>query len=278
VKVCLTIDLDSKNQNNISFDVENLDFDYAEELQVFCRHVPCTLFARIDQQIRDRLGLSYVYDMACMCDAEIGWHPHIFELGEQVKQSKSEDFIVEQLEEMYQHDIVKQCRMMRIGACQGGNLIASWIEDKFDIDSSSMPGCKRMDEIRHYDWSRCGNDPYRPSREDYQSPGDLQFCEIPIAVVPTLTSYDIGKKLRVLSPAYKSDIFEAAIADLNREHVVLAFHGDELSGDYKDDLYECGLSNVIANLDLLETKYDVEYVSLSQLHDWWCPRFGEEGR
>lgn len=273
--VALTIDLDSKNQN-IKNDVENLDFNFKKELLQFLKEIkkPVTFFTREDQQTieSNESLIPFVKSMSENFDIEIGWHPHFFEKNNTIKNL---DYLLQCLKDVWQKtEWVRECKIVRIGACQNSNEIMDWLSDKFIIDSSAMPGCVRKDSFRNYDWETTKQSPYFPNREDYRTPGDLKILEIPISTIFVKTNYDTYPKRRIVNLNYKCEIFKESINNnieelKNTNCIVTCSHADELEFGYENDLYCFGIETYLKNISFLEEKFEIQYTKLEDYANWW---------
>jgi len=275
----LTIDTDGINQNNINFEINNLCFDYSKELMnFFYLKIPTTVFVRIDEQISREFYPLHVYDIIkesiSNIDSslvELGWHPHFFDFEN--GKYKSTSNYVKIVEEMiyWKEHIPIPMHSIRMGACQFNNKIMQTIcKLGFKYDSSGLSGCKRKDELRHYDWSRIDNRPYHPCEKDYQSKGSLELWELPITTIPIKTIYDNIPKIRAVNPCIKKKLFQKYFKDFNGELeiLVIAFHADELITGYKDDLYDYGFENITSNLEFLNKTLDLDW---KLIKDFKCP-------
>lgn len=273
---CLTIDLDSINQNSI-FDINNLNFDYKKELKLFCKNLSnCTLFPRIDKQVSENYSKDFVYEIALNVhkNPEIGWHPHVYQkLENQIKQVTSEKEIVQFLNELYEDPLINKMKIFRMGNCQGGNQIYKWLDGKFDISSSSMSGCCRQDEIRYYNWSETSNVPYHPSIKNYMIEDKLnhKILEIPLTTIFIKTCYDKNPKKRVINLSYRKEIFEyhikLSISELKKiPIIIISCHAEEFIKGHFNDLYEYGIDNCLYNLDFFNKLFKPQYIDLKQFN------------
>ncbi len=254
MQIAITIDTDSVNQNNRYFDNTRPVFGYEKELNGLLSSLglPTTVFVRIDQQVRD-VYRDYLYMWKAVdAGAELAWHPHVFGHNGQILRGEA---ILENLVEVYDSNpILEDVTGIRVGGAQMNravmNKIAEW---KFIYDSSCVPGLSRDDRLRSYDWSQADRVPYNPSRDDYQSPGDLPVLEIPITVFLIETKYDQGiPKLRQANLSYRPELFRTAFEsflETRQELLVFASHGEETIHGYEDQLYVYGVDNYLCNLD-----------------------------
>lgn len=144
------------------------------------------------------------------------------------------------------------------------------------IDFSSLPGHLvwwSIDGERILvDWHRAPGGPYRPSRDDYQRPGDapLDVLELPIASFPA-SAMTIGK--RILWRVAHGELSLAGVAKKTRmmtqpwpsaPHAadVLAFHF------HPEELTPEGIASFSRNVALLKRAFDPEFVTASEAASW----------
>jgi len=278
MKTIISVDFDARFQNRppwssfgkSQFDVSPI-VNFVERFQQ-----PVTVFAREDiETIRD-FGTNHFYDLVnsirSLAPIEIGWHPHVFDGQNAIKE---EDVLLSELIKIYnQSQFVQQCKLVRIGACQSGNLIMRFLADNFDIDSSAMSRCTRKDSLRWYDWSETQGNIYYPSVFDYKILGDVShdILEIPITTLDVFAPYDEFPKRRILNPSIRASIFQKSVADSKEslsslDCLVVACHAEELEPGYFNDLYFYGLDNFFDNLIFLEATFDCKYTSFHNMHN-----------
>lgn len=215
-----------------------------------------TAFVRIDHQIKDLFD-DYLYVLKKLpksgFDVDIGWHPHC----------KANELV-----EIYQTlPVIKTMRSVRMGgAMMDNSIMASLVKMGFKVDSSAMPGCKRNDNRRKYDWSHCGNSTYYPGLVDYQSGGTPchPILEVPMTTIPIQAPY--GMRRRYINPTIKHEIFSEAFSRyaLFLPFIVVIFHPDQLLEGYEDDLYCYGMTNFVENMKFMKSVLgEVEYQSLA---------------
>jgi hypothetical protein len=213
------------------------------------RGIPVTWFVRADPQLRAVYGSpSYLLEdqSALWRDLkgrgdEIGWHPHLVSLAD------DGSFRAERDERRQEDDLRSTCAELRarkheffsvrVGEAIGSNIVMHTLADLgLRVDSSAIPGRRRHDEARTFDWAPTPNVPYRPSVADYRVPGHpaLPILEIPMTALPVHAPFDPGPLLRYANLAYRPAIFASALdrwfeADGRADTVLtLILHPDEL--------------------------------------------------
>jgi hypothetical protein len=103
---------------------------------------------------------------------------------------------------------------VRMGEAIGGNLILRTLAGLgLEVDSSAIPGRRRLDRDRWFDWSGSPNTPFRPSVADYRVPGspELPILEVPMTVSLVHAPFDPDPLPRYTNLAYHPAIFAAAL-------------------------------------------------------------------
>lgn len=240
-------------------------------------HLKTTWFVRADNQLKDVYGTAaYLLEehavlwrqMECTGD-EIGWHPHIYEWSEAQKS------YIPDLNEIRRSEKLRQVReelvgrgnlhtSARMGEAFHTNASMKTLENlSVKVDATAIPGRKRQDPSRWFDWSTTSNEPYYPSETDYRVPGlesHLDLLEVPMTTAPIKTSYDPIPFFRYLNPIYQPDIFKSAIewvlkayVDPDNEYfLTLALHPDEvIPKDKPHELYAFSLGALKFNMNFL---------------------------
>lgn len=279
MKTIISVDFDARFQNRppwsspgkSQFDISSI-VNFVERFQR-----PITVFAREDAETIQEFGTNYFYDlvnsMQRFAPIEIGWHPHIFDDGGNAV--REEAVLLSELRKILnQSRFVQHCKLVRVGACQGGNSIMSFLAESFDIDSSAMSRCTRKDSLRWYDWSETHGGVYYPSVTDYRVPGDLthDILEVPITTLDIFAPYDDLPKRRILNPSVRASLFQKSVVDsksylASLDCLVVACHAEELEPGYMNDLYVYGLDNFFDNLHFLEGAFDCEYTDFQDMYN-----------
>ena len=127
---------------------------------------------------------------------EIGWHPNLYRRqGGRWEREADDDALARQMhrgaEAVRARGWRPQCS--RIGENMGSNRIMQTLEEiGLQYDSTAMPGRRRDDAERRFDWRDAPETPYRPARADYRRPGEpaVNLTEIPMTMVPVMADYD----------------------------------------------------------------------------------------
>lgn len=266
--IVFTFDVDSIGQNSIhynnkpNFDLEKeifglFDFIISSGIKKF------TAFPRIDLQIEKTFNdFHHVEKMIPSIDGiEIGWHCHF--INEKNNDIHEENEVIDQMRLIYHNSDIRKCASVRVGGCFMTNRIIEFLDHcKFICDSTALPG-RMEDSKRKYDWSRCGNTCYKPSRIDYQTNGSNCFN---ITEVPMTTVIGAGKR-RYLNPCLKPEIFRQMI-DFSLNYLnclVIVFHADQLKNGYEDDFYKYGFDNFHNNMIYLLSQRSFNFKNVKDL-------------
>jgi hypothetical protein len=123
---------------------------------------------------------------------EVGIHIHTWawdqELSKwvQTKDAKQEIEIVLRSLDMFRKKLGFTPSSVRMGWNAMSNEIMTTLDAcGLLVDASAIPGTFSLGKFGNrdniYDWSRTPNEPYHPSYEDYQSPGNMNILEVPIS-------------------------------------------------------------------------------------------------
>jgi hypothetical protein len=210
-----------------------------------------TWFVRVDNQIADLYGRpAYLLEQyralfeSLIDDGdEIGWHPHLYRLdGEAWRQEIDDEVLARNMSaaitDMKAAGFTPACG--RIGEAYGSNGIMATFDDLgIGIDSTAMPGRKRIDEHRMLDWSDTPGGAYRPSITDYRIPGNpaRSVIEIPMSMLKVKAEYDPQPFLRYLDLSYRNSALAVGVDDLVREapYLVAVTHPSALLREFEPD-------------------------------------------
>ena len=133
--------------------------------------------------------------------------------------------------------------VIRIGEAYHSNELMLFLNEiGLRADSSALPGRKRSDDEKVFDWESTPNHPYRPSRHDCRIPEtpELGLWEIPMNTVPTQVSYDRVPLLRYLNPAFHPTAFNEGVTSFLREYdvAVSVMHLFEIVSEFFSDSKE----------------------------------------
>lgn len=270
--LAVTIDID---QDGMAFGVERDELRWTSVeivprlAEVFAaRGVRATWFIRADNQLADVYGnaawlLEEYEDLwSSLRDAghDLAWHPHVYRRGESGGYETETDGsrCAEQLEWIH-GDLT--ARGHRFGAVRVGEAFhaneAMQTLDRLGlrIDSTAIPGRKRNDAGRMFDWEPTANEPYHPSRTDYRVPGPdaLSILEVPMTSIPIRAPYDEVALRRYVNLAYRADLLGPALAEHadGLSTLVTIVHPEEAVRSPGNPLYGEGLPEIERNLDLI---------------------------
>jgi len=157
----------------------------------------------------------------------------------------------------------------------------------YQVDSTGMPGRKRIGPERHFDWQGTPNEPFHPSEADYRVPGSpsLKVLEIPMTTMQFKADFDPRPMLRYASLTYRPDIFAAGLRGYlseNRERekqcLVFVVHPAELdermASNGTDQLYSFDVDALRQNLEVTVEAIHANggaysFCTLSELADHW---------
>lgn len=269
VMVALTIDTDSDEYfGNLSeTDVSAKPilgwrgFDEGRKLLVdaagehrdsFGRAPRFTWFVRCDGQIgREHGDPAYLlreyrdwWDRRLEAGDQVAWHPHLYRRddGEWIQETDTgrlERDLVSSFAAF--GDAGYSSSAVRVGEAYQTNETMRVLSDLgLRADSSAIPGRRRDDGCKSFDWETTPNGPYRPSGSDYRVAGSpaLPIWEIPMNTVATRASYDREPLCRYVNVAFVPGLLDEGLASFVAEHDVLVTitHPFELMPEFfRDD-------------------------------------------
>jgi len=210
-----------------------------------------TWFVRCDSQIKAQCG-QFGYLLSRYNDwwkgridvgDEIQWHAHLcrLERGAWRQETNLKPILKDLLEGSKAfEDFGIRPTTIRIGEAYHSTELMRFLKELgLWADSTALPGRKRSDNEKVFDWESTPNHPYRPSRNDYRIPGipELGLWEIPMNTVPTQVSYDGVPLLRYLNPAFHPIAFNEGVTSFLREYdvAVSVMHLFEMVPDFFSD-------------------------------------------
>lgn len=230
-------------------------------------------FIRADNQIADLFdspaSLFSIYSELFKSLAEKGhelaWHPHLsHKVNSEWIQDFNQEKIIAQLKESYE-DILSndfELKTARIG----GNFFSSAIHKTLEnlgihYDSSAMPGRKRDDIDRKFNWECTMQLPYYPSIDDYRVPSmsNNSLLELPLSMIPIKTSYDKESYLRYVDLTFHHKIMRASLKNYisQQPYLITVSHPGVLT--YKSSQKPHGLLNYSIENFYKNIKYIVDY-------------------
>jgi hypothetical protein len=243
-----------------------------------------TWFVRADNQLKEVYGTAaylllehaQIWSQMESSGDEVAWHPHLYEWCEAKRQyvSDQDEFrSVEKLNNTYSELRTKGFDFLsvRIGEAFHSNATMHAVEQLgLKVDSTAIPGRKRHDESRVFDWEATPNEPYYPSRTDYRIP-DLanhrNILEVPMTTVPIKADYDTDYLRRYLNPSFFHANFKegldrhlAARSPQKKveEFMTIILHSDEVfATERTHSLYSFSLEEVRKNVAYLLNALEV---------------------
>ena len=301
-KVCITIDTDADpliedHKTSVSF--KNLDYslnkisDKILELENKMNiKLPVSWFVRVDNQIKDEFGsydwilnnYSKFWENERLKKNEIHWHSHIYEkIDDKWVFPNDKSFYLSEIEKIFNFLKKKhfEPKCIRMGEAYMNNDIMKLLRNLgLKADSSCIPGRKRKDKEKFFDWSRAKNLPYFPSDYDYQEEEKVKknFLEIPMNTITTKCEYDKKPLLRYMNLAFKSDITYIGLEKFIRDNDLLKTisHPYEFFDKFKNN--KILLSN---NLNALEEninnmikfcnkfKKNIKFIKISEIINFY---------
>ena len=152
---------------------------------------------------------------------ELGWHPHSADVADLTNSHEALGAVA------------FQPRVARLGKSLGSNQLMQTLASLgLRADSTALPGRRRQDQSRSFDWSVTPDQPYYPGAADYRSPGPepLPILEIPFSMVPIQAPYDKIPLKRYVNLAFKSEYLASALARKvqSAEELVVVIHPADL--------------------------------------------------
>jgi len=217
--------------------------------------LPVTWFIRADMQVKENtgnamglfLGWRDFWDGVRASGSECAWHPHLYKRHGHKWTTIREPGRLKAEADKIRHEMSGEewkPTTCRIGESVGSNELMGFL-DSIGIlaDSSALPGRKRDDGLRWFDWSGTPTDPYRPARGDYRRPsrargaGDraegeesLSILEIPFTMAGIRAPYDkveaSGTVRRYMDLSFAPELLEKAVSRIvhNVDYLMLVVH------------------------------------------------------
>lgn len=296
--ICLTFDTDSdplekNHKNSISFNnldssldkISNKIKNIEDKIQL---KIPSSWFVRIDNQIKSEFGnydwllkkYSKYWEKEIFNQNEIHWHAHIYEnSNNNWVFPKSDDFFLMNIEKIYKFIIKNnfhpQC--IRVGEAYMTNNIMNFLNDLgLKADSSCIPGRSRKDEEKFFDWSSAPNNPYFPSKSNYQlnDKNQSKFLEIPMNTIKTKCSYDKSYLLRYANLAFKNEVINQGLREYinNNDLLVTISHPYEFFDTFNSNtsLFSNNLNSLEHNIKSIieickEQKKEVKFIKINEI-------------
>jgi hypothetical protein len=251
--------------------------------------IPLTWFVRSDNQIKfykkkstwllEKYKAFWKKEMSN--GSELQWHAHLYRReNENWFQENNIDKIKKDLKSNLR-DIKRYYKpeCVRIGEAYMNNNLMNFLKKiKLRADSSCLPGRKRHDKEKYFDWSHSRNQPYFPSNINYQKNQNkiLDFLEIPMNTIYTKTTYDKEPIKRYINLSFKPQILKKNLNKFikNNKFLVSITHPYEILKMFKNrknsklvtfDIFS--LRDNIEQIIAISKKNELEmkFITMSQL-------------
>ena len=296
--LCITFDTDAdpiaqNHKNSITF--KNLDFTLnkiSNQISLIEKKlnlkIPLSWFVRIDNQIQEIFGdydwilqkYSKFWDEQLAKKNEIHWHAHIYQMiNNQWSFPNNDEVFIGYIEEIF--NFIKKnnynFNCIRIGeAYMNNNIMNALKKIGLKADSSSIPGRRRDDKEKKFDWSNSPNKPYFPSKNDYQTSSEVNddFVEIPMNTISTKCSYDKSHLLRYANLAFKNEVVKDGLRDYIKRNdlLVTVSHPYEFFNNFNNntELMQNDLSSLEININSIleickELDKKVNFISVNKI-------------
>jgi len=215
------------------------------------KRAPLTWFIRCDRQVREQYR-DYLYllneyrdwwELRVKAGDDVQWHAHVCRLenGRWIQETDIKNIrkdLREGKESLERYGLFPKA--VRIGESYHSNELTAVISElSLKVDSTALPGRKRRDEEKSFDWKITPNHPYHPSMRDYRVEGEPAYShwEIPMNTVCTQVSYDKLPIWRYVNLAFHPGILDSGLATFFKEYDVLVSitHPFELVSQFFQD-------------------------------------------
>jgi len=301
IYICLTFDTDS--DPNPSFDQKYkniLGWKGMSGIYLIRKHInklekkyqiklPLTWFVRCDDQIKYYKKKSTwllekyknFWENELSIGSELQWHAHLYnKTGQNWKQKTKLNEIKKELRKNLSE--VKKFyspKCIRIGEAYMSNNLMRYIKKlNLKADSTSLPGRKRKDKEKNFDWSLSGNQPYFPSSTNYQKKQkkDFNFIELPMNTINTKTSYDKKSIKRYINLSFKPSILSKGLKSYIKvnKYLISITHPYELLNMFKNNknskLITFNISSLEKNIQQIisiakQNKLNPKFVTINEL-------------
>lgn len=247
------------------------------------RHLKYTWFVRCDRQLENLYGkpdylldkFRKLWEERQAAGDEIAWHPHIYDHDFNVL--KDEEQLVKDLEDCFGiFDSFRfEVNASRMGRSYCSNVVIKALTKLgLKIDSTAMPGRKRIDKLNLIDWESTPCQPYHPSKDNYRIPGKKHYnlLEIPFSMIETKATYDAKSIKRYMNLTYQHDIVKESLSEFVKENnlMVALMHPSEVVKKEEHPLLSFDIGVVKKNLDLIfseceKVRKDVCFITISEV-------------
>jgi hypothetical protein len=266
--ICLTFDTDSDPDSN-NFELDNYKKDIlgwsgfdigsksilkkitkiSKENNIL---IPMTWFIRIDDQIKSCQGSAgWIYKKynkfwkkIIKKNGSIQWHIH---LNSKINNLWTKEHSIKKMIEMltrnykYFEKIYKKPDCIRIGEAFMNQSLSKKIQDLgIKADSSALPGRKRFDNQKKFDWLNVKNQPYFMSTNNYKRAvckiNKKNLLEIPMNTIFTKCSYDKKKIKRYVNLSFYNNILKKNLGSFikKKNYLITMTHPFEIVKKFKN--------------------------------------------
>ena len=238
--------------------------------------IPQTWFVRVDSQIRYYHGksdwlldkYSKFWRKITKNHGGIEWHIHLNKLNKDNSWSNENKQAVVKRMLIENYRIFKSYKIpncIRIGEAVMTNNIAKIIKNlKIQADSSSLPGRKRRDKTKFFDWSKSLNEPYYMNNKNYQKEAltnkKSNLLEVPMNTILSKCQYDKKPIKRYYNLSFYKKILTKELNNYtkSKNYLVTMTHPYEVVKIFKNK-YNSKLISFSEN----EFKKNIEQIILS---------------
>jgi len=209
---------------------------------------------------------------------ELAWHFHPYDHN--LSLLDDDQRIVKDLKEC--HRVMRSrgfnLPASRIGRAFGSNALLKALFDLgIKLDSSALPGRKRIDANNHIDWETTTQGPFYPSASDYRVAGknSTGLLEVPMSMIKIKAAYDREPIKRYMNLTFKNQVIDGALRQYVKEEnlLVAIMHPSEVvSGISSHALLSFDVNEIKLNLDAIEAEAKksnktIKYISISEVMD-----------
>ena len=283
MNLVITVDIDNDGaQSNERTSLSWKAIEYVPRIkELFDSFNLCvTWFVRADNQLLDIYGTAAylllkhqsLWSQMESAGDELAWHPHLYkwcEAGQQYICEPDDLERVQKLNDTYGELKSKgfEFPTVRIGEAFHSNAMLEALEMlSLKVDATAIPGRKRSDEARQFDWEPTPNEPYYPSKIDYRIPdptNQRNILEVPMTTIPVKADYDNEYLPRYINPTFFHPYFKEGIDHhlasrlntMGEQFLTIVMHPDEVADTPRaHSLYSFSFAEMRKNIAyLLET-------------------------
>lgn len=228
-----------------------------------------SVFIRADNQIKESYGShthliennQNVIDSIHKSNGELNWHIHLYELindtwSQIVDESKLVDSFMADFHAIKDVDVLN-LSILRVGELTMTNRLMKAINDcNIKIDSTALPGRKRDDVDKKFDWLTSTNKNYFPSVNDYRVQGTKNYnvLEVPMTTIPMQATYDLKEIKRYFNLGFRTEVLFQNFPSFiqTNDSLVTISHPFELLPNKEHGLIAYDLGVFKENLKIME--------------------------